>query len=73
MEELDKTQHGKGFGNLRDSNPYCSNQEAAAKAKKIKGWIKKGTDAHENIVLPLYKSLVRPTHGIHCTVLGISA
>lgn len=41
--------------------------------RQIKSWVasKKGIGAHdENIVLPLYKSLVRPHKGVLRTVLG---
>ena len=65
---LNNTGMEKNLGILVNSKLSCRNQcqAAAAKAYRIMGCIKSGIDARdETIVLPLYKSLVRP-HMEYC-------
>ena len=65
---LGNTDMEKDLGILLNSKLSCKKQcqAATAKANKILGCIKRGIDARdENIVLPLYKSLVRP-HMEYC-------
>ncbi|CAJ0946882.1 unnamed protein product [Ranitomeya imitator] len=60
---LGKTVNEKDLGVWVEDKLIFSDQcqAAATKANKIMGCIKGGIDAHEkNIILPLYKSLVRP-------------
>ncbi|KAG9460500.1 hypothetical protein GDO78_021442 [Eleutherodactylus coqui] len=60
---LGNTDMEKALGILVNCKLYWGNQcqAAAAKANRIMGGIKRGLGAHdENIVLPLYKSLVTP-------------
>ena len=65
---LSNTDMEKDLGILVNSTLRCKNQcqAAAAKANKVMGCIKRGIDARDaNIILPLYKSLVRP-HMEYC-------